>query len=57
MSELTLIIHDDHWREYFGGIECMQCEEKVPFRSEVYNDSGTNDFVCTKCYDYATLGS
>lgn len=57
MRELSLIIHDDPWREFFGGIECMECEAKVPFRSKVYNEDETNDFVCTKCYDCATLQS
>lgn len=55
MRELTLIVHDDPWREYFGGIECMECEEKVPFRSKVYNEDETNDFTCVSCYEYAKV--
>ncbi len=55
MSLYDLITHDDPWRECFGGIECLACEEKVPFRSQVYNEGGTNDFVCMKCYDESDL--
>lgn len=46
----TLITHNDAWREYFGGIECQECEEKVSFGSQVYNEDETNNFLCVKCY-------
>lgn len=49
-SDYSLIKHDDHWREYFGGIECQECEEKVPFGSQVYNQDETNNFLCVACY-------
>lgn len=45
-----LVKHDDSWREYFGGIECQECEEKVPYGSDVYNEGGTNNYLCVKCY-------
>lgn len=49
MSGYDLIKHDDPWREFFGGIECMICESKVPYGSEVFNDGGTNDYMCVAC--------
>lgn len=49
-EHFTLITHNDYWREYFGGIECDDCEEKTPFGSQVYNEDGTNNFLCVKCY-------
>lgn len=54
-SNYSLITHDDAWREYFGGIECQECEEKVPYRSKVYNEDETNNFLCVKCFDNASL--
>lgn len=52
-----LIKHDDPWREKFGGIECLVCEDKVPYGSEVYNEGGTNDFVCVACVEEAKAKS
>jgi len=49
-NNFSLITHDDAWREYFGGIECQECEDKVPFGSQVYNEDETNNFLCVKCY-------
>lgn len=49
-ENFSLITHSDHWREYFGGIECDDCEEKIPFGSKVYNEDGTNNFLCVGCY-------
>jgi hypothetical protein len=49
-SDWDITTHDEHWREYFGGIECLECEEKVPFGSKVYNEGGTNNYLCVKCF-------
>ena len=49
-NNYDLITHDDPWREKAGGIECLVCEDKVPYGSKVYNEGGTNDFLCLSCY-------
>ena len=54
-EHFSLITHNDAWREYFGGIECDDCEEKTPFGSQVYNEDGTNNFLCVKCFDNSSL--
>ena len=50
LGSYSLVKHDDHWREYFGGIECQECDSKVPFGSEVYNEDETNNYLCLGCY-------
>jgi len=49
-KDFSLIVHDDPWREYFSGVECQECEQRVPYGSKVYNEDGTNNYLCVKCY-------
>lgn len=51
LGSYSLVKHNDPWREYFGGISCGECDNEVPFRSEVYNEDETNNYLCVSCYE------